>query len=70
MVEKYLVAKARNTVTGQTVKNQDLTGGRNRLDQRPQTQELADQLARKMTARTRDRWIGFVEEYSPSYRRS
>lgn len=70
MAEKYLVAKARNLTTGQTVKNQDLTGARYRLNQRILAQGGADQLAHKMTRRTKDFWEGFVEEYTPSYRRS
>jgi len=69
MAERYLLSKARNLVTGQTVKNQDLTGGRCRLNQRQQAQGLANILARKMTARTRQRWEGFVEEYTPTRRR-
>lgn len=70
MIEKYLVAKARNLTTGQTVKNQDLTGERFRLNQRQLAQASADQLAHKMTRRTREDWIGFTEEYTPTYRRS
>lgn len=65
----FLLAKARNTVTGQTVKNQDLTGHRLTLHQRAIAQELADQLAAKMTAKTNDPWVGFVEEYQPTVRK-
>jgi hypothetical protein len=67
---QYLLSKARNTVTGQTVKNQDLTGARFKLSQRNMAQEVADQLAVKMSARTGDVWVGFVEAYTPSERRS
>lgn len=63
---QYLLPKARNTVTGQTVKNQDLTGGRFTLRQRVMAQEVADQLALKMYNRTGDTWVGFVEAYTPS----
>lgn len=66
---KYLVSKARNLVTGQSVKNQDLTGARYRLDQRIIAQALADQLAHKMTVRTQEPWEGFVEEYTPTVRK-
>ena len=68
-MSKYLLAKARNTVTGQTVKNQDLTGSRFTLQQQNLAQSSADQLAEKMTARTGESWQGFVETYTPSYRR-
>jgi len=60
---------ARNTVTGQTVKTQDLTGTRLNLTQRAIAQELADQLAAKMTARTGETWQGFLESYTPTQRR-
>jgi len=69
MAERYLLSKARNLVTGQTVKNQDLTGGRFRLNQHQMAQYSADLLAAKMTRRTRDPWQGFVEEYTPTYRK-
>ena len=69
MSEQFLLAKARNTVTGQTVKNQDLTGARFTLQQRSLAEDSAQQLADKMTARTGDAWLGFVETYTPTYRR-
>ena len=69
-MEQYLLSKARNTVTGQTVKNQDLTGARFTMAQRGMCQEVADQLAARMTARTGDAWVGFCEAYTPSVRRS
>jgi len=68
MNEQYLLVKARNTVTGQTVKNQDLTGGRFTLQQRVLAEDSARQLAAKMTARTGDVWLGFVESYTPTVR--
>jgi hypothetical protein len=67
-MNQYLLAKARNTVTGQTVKNQDLTGGRFTLLQRVLAEDSARQLAEKMTARTSDTWVGFVESYTPTER--
>jgi hypothetical protein len=67
-MEQYLLAKARNTVTGQTVKNQDLTGARFTLQQRTLAEDSASQLAVKMTARTGDVWSGFVEVYTPTVR--
>ena len=68
-MEQFLLAKARSS-TGQTVKNQDLTGGRFTLGQQRLAQDSADQLAAKMTARTGDQWQGFVEKYMPSVRRT
>lgn len=61
---QYYLAKARSE-TGQTVKNQDLTGARFSLAQRALAEDSAAQLAVKMTARTGQRWAGFVELYTP-----
>ena len=69
MMDKYLLPMARNLVTGQTVKTQDLTGNRFTLDQRTIAEEQAERLARNMENRTRDPWIGFVEAYVPTRRR-
>jgi len=66
----YLLPKARNTTTGQTVKTQDLTGARFTLKQRALAEDAAQQLASKMSSRTGDSWYGFVEEYTPTVRRS
>jgi hypothetical protein len=68
MEHKFLLSKARNTRTGQAVKNQDLTGARFTLAQRSMCQEVADQLAARMTARTGDDWVGFCEAYTPTHR--
>jgi len=65
---QYLLPKARNTVTNEVVKTQDLSGGRYPLTQRSMAELAAGQLAAKMTRRTRDQWQGFVEEYTPSQR--
>ena len=67
---QYLITKARNIVTGQTVKNQDLTGARLELRQRVLAEDLADQLADKMTRSTGQTWQGFVEVYTPSVRKT
>lgn len=69
MQTRYLLPKARNLSTGQTVKTQDLTGTRFTLQQRNLAEACARQLAEKMTARTGDSWVGFVESYIPSTRR-
>lgn len=69
MTGPFLLPKARNLVTGQTVKTQDLTGMRLTPQQRSIAEELAEQLAAKMAARTGDIWQGFVESYTPTDRR-
>lgn len=68
MKQQYLLVKARNTVTGQTVKNQDLSGARFTLAQHELAEESAQKLAEKMTARTGDTWQGLVEQYTPTHR--
>lgn len=68
MSEQYLLPKARNTVTGQTVKTQDLTGSRFKLSQRALAEAMSEQLAAKMSARTGQPWKGFLETYTPSQR--
>ena len=69
MNEQYLLPMARSTVTGQTVKSQDLTGARFTQKQRVLAEEVADQLAVRMTARTGESWLGFVQLYTPTVRR-
>jgi hypothetical protein len=59
---------ARSTVTGQTVKSQDLTGARFTQKQRVLAEQVADQLAVRMTARTGESWSGFVQLYTPTVR--
>lgn len=68
MSEQYLLPMARNMITGQTVKNQDLTGGRFTQRQRVLAEDIARQLAERMTARTGAEWQGFVKLYTPSER--
>jgi hypothetical protein len=67
---QYLLPMARNTVTGQTLKTQDLTGARFTMGQRVLAEDMAQQLAHKLTARTGDQWQGFVQTYTPSVRRT
>ena len=59
---------ARSTVTGQTIKSQDLTGTRFTQKQRVLAEDMARQLADRMTARTGAEWQGFVKLYTPSER--
>lgn len=61
---------AKNLITGQTVKTQDLTGARFKLSQRALAQEVSEQVAVKMSATTNEPWVGFVREYTPTQRRS
>jgi hypothetical protein len=68
MSEQYLLPMARNSVTGQTMKNQDLTGAKFTQQQRGLCEQVADQLAVRMTARTGDTWQGFVQLYTPTIR--
>jgi hypothetical protein len=65
---QYLICKARNMVTGQTVVAQDLTGSRFELRQRALAEDMSQQLADKMTRKTGETWQGFVEVYTPSQR--
>ena len=66
---QYLITKARNIITGQTVMEQDLTGARFELRQRVLAEDQADQLAAKMTRNTGENWQGFVEVYAASDRK-
>ena len=68
MTQRFLLPMARNSVTGQTVKTQDLTGARFLLSQRRLAVDMADQCAAKMTARSGDLWLGYVLEYTPTER--
>ena len=68
MSEQYLLPMARNMITGQTVKNQDLTGTKFTQKQRVLAEEIAGQLADRMSARTGESWSGFVQLYTPSVR--
>ena len=61
---------ARNTVTGQTVKTQDLTGARFTLAQRRVCQVAADHLAEKLSVRSGESWQGYCEPYTPTKRKS
>ena len=66
---QYLITKARNIVTGQTVIDQDLAGTKLELRQRSLAESMADQLAAKMTRSTGEHWTGFVEVYTASVRK-
>ena len=59
----YLIPKARNTITGQTIMVKDLAERKYTAGQRKQVQALADLYAAKMS-RTGDAWVGFVDTYT------
>ena len=61
---QYLMPKARNLRTGQTVKQQDLAGRRYMPHQSKLAQQEADDLAQSMSNRSRDIWRGFVDVYT------
>jgi hypothetical protein len=61
---QYLMPKARNLRTGQTVKQQDLTGRRYMPHESKLAQQTADDLAQSMTNRSQDTWRGFVDAYT------
>ena len=65
MAQQYLAVKARNIVTGQNVISQDLGGRPLELRQRSLAEQLAGQLADKMTRNTGVTWQGFVEVFTP-----
>ena len=69
MEQQFLLSMARNTVTGQTQKQQDLTGARFTLGQRAMCQEVADRFAQTLTARTGQQWQGFCQPYTPTNRK-
>ena len=69
MNEQYLLPMARNMITVQTVKTQDLTGARFTQQQRVLAEDMASQLAGRMSARTGESWQGFVKLYTPTQRR-
>lgn len=68
MTQQYLLPKARNVVTGQTQKQQDLAGARFSLSQRALAQARAEQLAQQLSERTGEAWVGFLETYTPTVR--
>jgi hypothetical protein len=68
MADQFLLPMARSIETGETVKTQDLTGARFTTKQRALAEDVANQIATKMSARTGQNWIGFVRAYTPTSR--
>jgi hypothetical protein len=63
---QYLMPKARNLRTGQTVKQQDLAGRRYMPHESKLAQQTAEDLAQSMSRRSQDIWRGFVDVYTAS----
>ena len=63
--KRFLLPMARNTVTGETVKTQDLGGNHFTRVQEPLAKIVANKLAEDMRARTGVEWVGFLREYNP-----
>lgn len=63
---QYLMPKARNLRTGQTVKQQDLAGRRYMPHESKLAEQTAEDLARSMSRRSQDTWRGFVDVYTAS----
>ena len=63
----HVLAMAVNTVTGQTVKEQDLTGGvfLNTMKQRAWCMEAAERLASKVGSTNGGTWTPRVQAYTP-----
>lgn len=68
IMANYLLPTARNLLTGQRQKIQDLTGDRLSESQRFIAEAKAQQLADKLTAKTKQPWIAEVIDYVPSER--
>ena len=65
MGPKYLIAKATNSITRETVMMRDLNGARFTESQRKLAQDFADKYADKLTTRTGVKWTGSLHEYKP-----
>jgi hypothetical protein len=59
----YYMPAARNTVTGQRIKSQDLSGQRFSRFERDQAWLHAERLAGLQTARDRETWVPELIEY-------
>ena len=66
-VHTHVLAMARNKTTGQTAKEQDLTGHRflNNLKGKDWCQQVADKLAARMDNREPGGWESIVHPYTP-----
>lgn len=64
----YLIPKARNNITKETVAHMELSGRRFALHERALVQQLADRLADNLAAKTRDPWTGYVDRVNTDKR--
>jgi hypothetical protein len=64
MAQQYLMPKARNKLTGETVMEKDLRGQRLELRQRVLAETQARDLAGRMVRKTNEPWQGFVDVYT------
>ena len=64
-MQKYLIAKATNQITKQTVMHRNMGTAKFTIKQRALAEDFAQQYAAKMTKRTGEPWTGWVEEYTP-----
>ena len=65
MAQTYLIAKATNQITKQTVMHKDLSGAKFTLQQKALAEDFARQYAQKLSSRTEQPWTGYVVEYTP-----
>ena len=63
--KRFLLPMARNTVTGESVKTQDLNGQHFTQVQSGLAKVIADKLAADLTARTGVQWVGYLRPYNP-----
>jgi hypothetical protein len=63
---QYIMPMARNSRTGETIKEMDLTGGRYQMHQRRECLITAQRLAAQLTARTGDAWTAVIQPYTPT----
>jgi hypothetical protein len=63
-MNQFLMPAARNAITREVVKKQDLSGRRFTTRDQQEAQLWADRLAEDMTARTRQDWHAELIEYS------
>jgi len=67
---KHWIVKARNLITGTTLKQQDLTGVQLGVRQRWIAEEKAEKFARDLERRLGDEWAPIVELHTASTRRN
>jgi hypothetical protein len=66
---QYIMPMARNSRTGETVKEIDLTGSRYQPHQRQICLLSAQRMAAQLTERTGDTWLALIQPYTPARRK-